>query len=472
MFRVTSRSLNLLRSASRSRIDLQTRNASSDSGGSGVKLALISGTAALSVAGGTLGYAGIDPEFRAYVEENVPGAKDVFSSILGPPDSKPEQPAVPPSKIKIPKVDYLPVTSKPQALPPPPAPPIDKPEVLKVNVQPEPLPVQAELPKMPPKPLKEPPKATVEKKPTKKGVPVEKKVKELKVALEMAALAGEQCVEAIAKHGKLVVSVLEQNSDVEGDKAWHDVIEAANAKSKAVKAAQDRVHAVQGQLDKLASLVDKDEAEVANKEVAMAQDELREIRDKISVAKKDSYLIEQYRDLVDEGRQQFRKELAGILPDSKQGLTEEEMNVFVTHAYQKVCGLQQQLAKLRLLQQQLDRSSMSDKQLRTEQVVQVELEAQKRQLDVEHQQRLVGIREEMEAEMRSQMRRQAAAHSDHVKDSLEIQEKEISRKLERKLDEALAEERAKYRGELSKLNGAVDALKTGIERSIEHIRHS
>ena len=108
------------------------------------------------------------------------------------------------------------------------------------------------------------------------------------------------------------------------------------------------------------------------------------------------------------------------------------MIVFVTHAYQKVCRLQQQLAKLRLLQQQLDRSSMSDKQLRTEQVVKVELEAQKRQLDVKHQQRLVGIREDMEAEMRSQMRRQAAAHSDHVKDSLEIQERENFRKLERK----------------------------------------
>ena len=41
-------------------------------------------------------------------------------------------------------------------------------------------------------------------------------------------------------------------------------------KSKAVKAAQDKVQAVQGQLDKLASLVGKDEAEVANKEVTVA----------------------------------------------------------------------------------------------------------------------------------------------------------------------------------------------------------
>ena len=175
--------------------------------------------------GGTLGYAGIDPKFRAYVEDNVPGAEDVFSSILGPTDSNPKQPPVLPSKMKIPKVDHLPGTSKPQALPLPPAPPLDKLEVLKVIVQPDPIPVQAEPPKIPSKPLKEAPKVTVDKKLTKKDPSVEKKVKELKVAPEMAALAGEQCVKAIGKHGQLVVSVLEQKSDVEGDKAWHDVIE-------------------------------------------------------------------------------------------------------------------------------------------------------------------------------------------------------------------------------------------------------
>ena len=33
-------------------------------------------------------------------------------------------------------------------------------------------------------------------------------------------------------------------------------------------------------------------------------------------ATKDSKLVEEYRDLVEEGRQQFRKEIAALIPDS------------------------------------------------------------------------------------------------------------------------------------------------------------
>lgn len=50
-----------------------------------------------------------------------------------------------------------------------------------------------------------------------------------------------------------------------------------------------------------------------------------------------------------------------------------------------------------------------------------ELERQKRELEVEHQRRLAGIKEDAEAELRTQLRRQAAAHSDHLADVLTVQ---------------------------------------------------
>ena len=55
----------------------------SSSKSSAVKIALVGGVTVLSLAGGTLGYAGIDPEFRSYVESMVPGSKEVFETILG-----------------------------------------------------------------------------------------------------------------------------------------------------------------------------------------------------------------------------------------------------------------------------------------------------------------------------------------------------------------------------------------------------
>jgi hypothetical protein len=45
--------------------------------------------------------------------------------------------------------------------------------------------------------------------------------------------------------------------------------------------------------------------------------------------------------VVEEGRQQFHREMASIMPDVKLGeknsrLTEDELNMFITHAYRKV----------------------------------------------------------------------------------------------------------------------------------------
>ena len=51
----------------------------------------------------------------------------------------------------------------------------------------------------------------------------------------------------------------------------------------------------------------------------------------------------------------------------------------------------------------------------------MELEHQKRELEVDHQRRLAAIKEEAEAELRTQLRRQAAAHSDHLADVLTVQ---------------------------------------------------
>ena len=52
--------------------------------------------------------------------------------------------------------------------------------------------------------------------------------------------------------------------------------------------------------------------------------------------------MEDYRNLVEESRQQFQKEIEAILPERKIGktgggaLSEEDLNIFMTHAYRLV----------------------------------------------------------------------------------------------------------------------------------------
>ena len=103
-----------------------------------------------------------------------------------------------------------------------------------------------------------------------------------------------------------------------------------------------------------------------SEEVAAQRAKLCQINDQIQSAKKESYLVEQYRDLVEEGRQQFRREVSALLgvqsgseTGQDQPLTEEEMNVFVTHAYKKVASLQQQLGKLKLFHEQITESQVN-----------------------------------------------------------------------------------------------------------------
>ena len=64
------------------------------------------------------------------------------------------------------------------------------------------------------------------------------------------------------------------------------------------------------------------------------------------------------------------------------------------------------------------------------------------------------------------MKRQIAAHSDHIKDVLEVQGKELNRIHERALDESLSNQNASHKQELAKIKGWLDALEQSmVERN-------
>merc|ERR1719284_1993292 len=156
--------------------------------------------------------------------------------------------------------------------------------------------------------------------------------------------------------------------------------------------------------------------------------------------------------------------MASIMPDVKLGeksgkLTEEELNMFITHAYRKVMFLQQELAKVQTLEQEKFRKALEKQRMETTSLavdqLDTELEKQARELGVEHERKLAAIREEAEAELRVQMKRQAAAHADHITDVLGVQEAEISRKLGREHQDNVEALSSKYTESVAKLAGVV-----------------
>jgi mitofilin len=95
--------------------------------------------------------------------------------------------------------------------------------------------------------------------------------------------------------------------------------------------------------------------------------------------------------------------------------------------------------------------------------IQAELDAQRRELEVEYHRKLTAVRDEMEKENRTQLRRQAAAHVDHISDVLEVQSKELTRIHERSLDETINNEKASHKRELAIIRGTLQGYENALE---------
>lgn len=129
------------------------------------------------------------------------------------------------------------------------------------------------------------------------------------------------------------------------------VFEAATIKSDALKFAEIKEKEAIASINNVLESIDagrKNKATATNPQLIVAEEaanramyQLEQARARIAAVEGEARVVEQYRDLVEEGRQQFHQEMASIMPDVKLGeknskLTEDELNLFITHAYRKV----------------------------------------------------------------------------------------------------------------------------------------
>jgi len=306
---------------------------------------------------------------------------------------------------------------------------------------------------------------------------LEELTKEMKTTVDNAVSGYEVSSDAVLNHINIMQKVLESNLTVKDDAAWNEMFEAAVAKSDATKAAEikerEAIAAIDNVIESIAA-GRKNRTTSTNPALLVAEEEanraiyqLEQAKVKGTAIQGEAKVMEEYRELVEAGKQQFQKEMASIMPDVKLGeqsgkLTEDELNMFITHAYRKVLFLQQELAKQQTLEQERFKKALEKQRLETQMVatekIESELERQKRDLELEHERRMAVIRDEAEGEMRAQLRRQAAAHSDHLADVLSVQAAELTRKNDHILDEKLSAAKSEYLTSLSALSGTVNGL--------------
>jgi len=310
--------------------------------------------------------------------------------------------------------------------------------------------------------------------------------KEMKAATEDAVRGFDASAEAVITHINIMQKVLESNLSARDENAWNMVFDAASIKSDAIKLAELRDKEANAAVSNVLESISagrKNKATSTNPQLIVAEEavnralyQLEQAKARISAVEGEARVVEQYRDLVEEGRQQFQREMASIMPDVKLGekgskLSEDELNLFITHAYRKVLHLQQELAKQQTLEQQRFKQALEKQRIETQMAasekIDAELERQKRELEVDHQRRLAAMQEESEGELRTQLRRQAAAHSDHLADVLTVQEAELRRKHEHIMDEKLSAAQSEYLGQVAGLTGSLQGLATALTARAE-----
>merc|ERR1719449_253495 len=166
---------------------------------------------------------------------------------------------------------------------------------------------------------------------------------------------------------ELMEKVLESNVSAKDEAAWNHMFVAAQTKSEKNKLAENSERKAKvaianvvesvaaGRKNKITSTNPKLLAaeEAANKALYI----LDQAKVKRASVETEAKIMEEYRDLVEVGREEFHKEMASIMPDVKLGeksgkLSEDELNMFITHAYKKVLHLQQELARQQTLEQE------------------------------------------------------------------------------------------------------------------------
>ena len=336
-------------------------SASASGGGGGGKFVAFTTTALISAGVGTIAYASVSDEFRLTIENAVPGSKDLLDVVLGEkedskiPVRKPEPSS--PSKMKIPMTSTPPMP-KLETPPVPSAAPISVPkkkesEAVSETKEEKDTSVEAKI--------SAPPSTKIAKevttKPATANIP-KAEIVALELALEEACRdmnskvakainASNASIDATRRHMELVKALMEDTAPKDEKKAWNDIFEAASKKSDLLKETDKFINDAKDALNMTIKSIEvgRKNSVTQNVEALKKADEttnsslvkLEESITSLDAVQKEAKLIDEYRGLVEEGRQQFQKEIEAILPGAKLSgggsLSEDELNIFMTHAY-------------------------------------------------------------------------------------------------------------------------------------------
>lgn len=149
-------------------------------------------------------------------------------------------------------------------------------------------------------------------------------------------------------------------------------------------------------------------------------------------------------------------------------MSQEDLDLFITHAYSHVIALQKELQRLQTdgelrLKRAIDAMRGDNESDAVKAQLDFLLESEKRKLAIENQKKIFQIRADAEKQLRQQLKHQAEAHVDHLKDALALKENEMKRNYTKELEDKLASEKASYKLQLAAMLGKMRGMDAALQ---------